>query len=493
MALNNDDLVIEPEITEHVNLMFTSGTLPAPTGNVPPIIHGISLEDQRQQSEQLFTFLTEESPNLNKLNEDIVPRTILISVPRSKMIKLVYCGGMGSSPIGTNSDIDGNYLFLSGDAGNELGSPLPVIIPTPMHLPETVFTMTHNQFSAAFTTKGVRYTYPLLQRNAVTTTTSVMKLAPIPAYLVYDGFNTNIDAAEVYERVLSVADHSTPTFTHLKNFLLACLCSHNMGDPKPWVPQEHFMQPISASARRWSTKKFKHVFPTLVETPPAIVPAGLNPEIAALLATALARTHPPPPPPAIRNEEEKKGDDTMGMSENELEDILSMCGKARDSDPALLPNWIQECAKKGSENYKLTVIMKQIMNQSYYDDAEVPITRPLLKMILKRQWTGKDGNITRPSMATSSEGLSPFAVLDLDEDAVARINDADDALTRASLMTFQDLKKIRNANKSKVPESSDEFMLTLKRFANLLFSIFSDDCPYFKCVQQIIVALKKFS
>ena len=96
-------------------------------------------------------------------------------------------------------------------------------------------------------------------------------------------------------------------------------------------------------------------------------------------------------------------------------------------------------------------------------------------------------------MATSSEGLSPFAVLDLDEDAVARINDADDALTRASLMTFQDLKKIRNANKSKVPESSDEFMLTLKRFANLLFSIFSDDCPYFKCVQQIIVALKKFS
>lgn len=131
-------------------------------------------------------------------------------------------------------------------------------------------------------------------------------------------------------------------------------------------------------------------------------------------------------------EKRKKGDNnTMGMLENELEDILSMCGKANDSDPILLPNWIQECAKKGSNNYKLTVVMKQIMNHSYYDDAEIPITRPLLKMILKRQWTSKDGNITRPSMATTKEGLSPFAVLGLDEDAVARINNADDALTRA--------------------------------------------------------------
>lgn len=60
-------------------------------------------------------------------------------------------------------------------------------------------------------------------------------------------------------------------------------------------------------------------------------------------------------------------------------------------------------------------------------------------------------------------------------------------------MTFQGLKQIRNSNKSKVPDSSDEFMLTLKRFANLLFAIFSEDCPYFKCVQKIIITLKKLS
>ena len=150
---------------------------------------------------------------------------------------------------------------------------------------------------------------------------------------------------------------------------------------------------------------------------------------------------------------------------------MVMCGNPRDGDPLLLPDWVAE-VQKGSESYKLTVIMKHIMKNSYFDDADVPITRPLLKMILKRNWTGKDGNITRPSMANSSEGLSIFAMLDLDEDEVAKIDAADDALTKASLMTFADLQKLKNERKAQIPSTADEFMLTLKRFANLLFTIF---------------------
>lgn len=81
-----------------------------------------------------------------------------------------------------------------------------------------------------------------------------------------------------------------------------------MGDRKPWVPQEHFMQPISASARRWSTKQFKEVFPMLVATTLVLlVPHGLSPKITALLTTSLAQTHPPPPPSPVRDGEEKKG------------------------------------------------------------------------------------------------------------------------------------------------------------------------------------------
>ena len=482
----------DPEETLHTNIIFTSDSLPAPTGNIPHLLHAYPIDLQRQQSIKLIDFLIGEDPDLLKLNEDPTPRTILISLPRSSKVKLVYCGGVGSSAIGTTSDIDGKFLFLTGDAGNDLGNPLPIVIPPTGHVQEGIMCMTHTQFSSNITSKGENYNYPLVARTNVTNTENIMQLAPIPAFLIYDGFHRNLDASDVYERVLTLDNtNKIPCFTHLKKFLLSCMNSHNLGDNKPWISQDHLMQPVSAPARRWAKKKFETIFPTLVPRV-AATPNGLSPEVAALLAQALAN-RPQAVVPQRAIQEEKKTEDNIGMSDHELEELLLMCGKSSDADPEDLPNWIQECSKKGSESYKLTVIMKHVMNNPFFDDAEVPITRPLLKMILKRQWTGKDGNITRPAMSNSSEGLSPFAVLDIDEDEVARINDADEAFTRASLMTFQDLKKLKNATKPKIPETSDEFMLTLKRFANLLFSIFSDDCPLFQCLHQIINALKKFS
>ena len=271
------DDVEEPDV--HINILFTSGALPAATGNVPSVLNGISLEDQRLQCTQLYTFLREENPDLLKLNEDIIARTALISVPRSSKVMLVYCAGRGASPIGTTSNIDGQYLFLTGDAGRELGTPQPVVIPTELHHVEDIASMTHAQFSTTITTKGEHYTYPLLNRITVTNKESLMKLAPIPAYLVYDGFNTNLDAAEIYERVLSMDDHDTPTYAHLKHFLLACLNAHNAPDHKPWVPHEFLLQPPSAVAKRWATIKFGDIFPTLVVAPPQIVPHGLSPRV----------------------------------------------------------------------------------------------------------------------------------------------------------------------------------------------------------------------
>ena len=74
-----------------------------------------------------------------------------------------------------------------------------------------------------------------------------------------------------------------------------------------------------------------------------------------------------------------------------------MCGKSTTGDSADLPLWMQDCAEKGTrEPYKMTIIQKAIMANIYYDDADVPLTAPLLKMIMKRSWNGRDGNVTRP-------------------------------------------------------------------------------------------------
>ena len=171
-----------------------------------------------------------------------------------------------------------------------------------------------------------------------------------------------------------------------------------------------------------------------------------------------------------------------------------MCGKASTGTADLLPDWITLCAAKGtSDSYKLTIIRKHIMANYYYEDAEVPLTALLLKMAVKRAWLGKDGNFKRPSLINATEGLSPFLVLDLDEDEVAIINDEDDLIQNASLVSVSDLRGMKKKLKVEVPESSDDFMLLLRRYANLLYALFSEDCPFFKCLQQLIRALRDYS
>ena len=60
---------------------------------------------------------------------------------------------------------------------------------------------------------------------------------------------------------------------------------------------------------------------------------------------------------------------------------------------------------------------------TFYDNAEVSITSLLLKMVMKRTWTGKDGNVTRLSMLHAMDELSPLLMLDVSEDEVAQLND----------------------------------------------------------------------
>ena len=64
-------------------------------------------------------------------------------------------------------------------------------------------------------------------------------------------------------------------------------------------------------------------------------------------------------------------------SKSELEMTLQMCGKASTDDMVDLPAWMQECATKvTSENYKSIIIQKFVMSNTFYDDADVPLTAP---------------------------------------------------------------------------------------------------------------------
>jgi hypothetical protein len=506
MTTNDNPGVVE-EVTQeeeeaYENVFFTSNTLPTANTYVGRSIETTSNADQLKQAIDFFTFLQEEDNHLLNLNLDDVPRTALIGLPGSNNVKLIYGIGVGASGIGHNSPTDGKLLALHGDGGHELGSPHPLVLPIETFDITEVAVMTDNQFTTAATLSGPEHQHPLLARRHITGVKPIMQLAPIPAFMVYDGINQDLHAGTIIERLMAIETNGIDMYNHLKSFLYACLASHNQQCNKPYIAQEHLFTQPANPARLWAADRFKKLFPQLNPAQAVLPPTADNNEgLAAILAQFL-----PLQQQALqlqtnhtrqgRFAEEKKDDDstTLGMSQQEFESTLIMCGKDPSSHYSLLPQWFQDCAEKGmTDSFRMRIIRKHIMLHQKYDDAEIPITATLLKNINKRNWLGKDGNIKRPSLLNASEGLSPFIVLDLDEDEVARINDTEDALTRASAVTMQDIANLKKKLIPKIPATADDFMLLLKRYANLLFALFSEDCPFYKCVVKIVDALKEFS
>ena len=286
--------------------------------------------------------------------------------------------------------------------------------------------------------------------------------------------------------------------THLMSFLCSCLNTHNTGDKKPYVDTATLSAAPPTQARIWAKEKFTACFPALSVPPAPTSPAHTNnPAIAALLAQILKQTASPQLVIDLSTPSKQppsEADNKNNMSATELCDTLGMCGETNSGNASLLPLWMQDCALKGtSDAYKLTIICKWLMTTYHYNDADVPLTAPLLKIIQKRSWVGKDGNVTCPSLAHAMDGLSPFLMLDLSEDEVATINNEANLLKTTFLISIKDLQNFQKKLKIKVPESAKEFMLVLKRFANLLYALFTDQCPLFKCIKQVINALKDYS
>jgi hypothetical protein len=495
---------------EYTNVIF-DGDLPGPTGNIAITLSNTTVADQKQEALEFFNYLRTPAKELLHLNLDNKPRVFIFGIRGSSKVRMCHAVGMGASAIGITSPIDGKLLALAGDGGQDIGAPTPIVLPTSMVEMQNIIAMSHDYFVTRLDEKGENYTWPLASRAKAVEgnedyTVQVLKLAPIPPFLIYDGIDQDLDAATVYERVLSVDDHNTPMFSHLKDFLLAILTGHNAGDEWPTIPSLELFAPAPAAARTWARTKFETVYPTLAPAAQPLVQAAQAPQIennvniAQLLAQFIQMQNQNNNNNNNNGAGEEKKDDTdeaaniTGFSQQEFDALCQMCGKQAGANILTLPNWIQETAVKNtSDSYKMTLIRKHIMNHHFYEEAEVPLTAALLKMVAKRSWAGKDGNIKRPSILHAAEGLSPFLVYDFTEDEVAALNDLDENIGQASYVTPDDIKALKTKFKPIVPDTAEKFMLMLKTFANLLFALFSRESPMFMYMETIIRALREYS
>jgi hypothetical protein len=478
------------------NPFIYDGNLPAAIGPVATVLQDATNASHTERATTFYNFLLNPDNNLLDLNGDNTTLTALIYIPNTKMVRLLYGFGIGTSGIGQTSPVDNNILAMYGESDPQLGPPSVMMLPPTLRDLQEVKVMTHAQFATAVT--GPNYNHPLLQAIAVQTTQNLLKLAPIPAWLAFDGFEGDLDAAELYERVLTTVDVDTPMYEHLKHFLLACLAKHNAQDNVHHTTAAAIIAQIPRDARRWSHSRFNILFPTLVAAPQQQVapPPQHDPQLMDLLRHLL---------PAQANlganarnanqvEEEKRDEPKNAMSARELRMTLRMCGREEDGDNTLLPAHFRTVMERGSgDDFKRNLIREHFVNTTYYDDAEPPLTTTLLKMVLKRQWLGKEGDIKNPSLLNALEGLSPFLASQLSHHQIAIINEAHDDLTSATYTTVKDQQSFKAKFKIDIPENGTDLLQLVKCYANMIYAIFGADSPLFLAIRTVVNALKRYT
>ena len=121
---------------------------------------------------------------------------------------------------------------------------------------------------------------------------------------------------------------------------------------------------------------------------------------------------------------QEKQHEPKQISRGELLTLLQMCGKSSIDKLSDLFVWLQLCASKvTTEPYIMMIVLKYIMENTFFEFLDVLMSSQLLKINMNRSCSGKDGNINRPSLVHAMGGLSPFNMLHLNEDDVALLND----------------------------------------------------------------------
>ena len=491
------------------------GLLPAPKGDIARCIHTHTTKDlQRQQANEVFDFLSDPNADLRMLNNDEDIYTALVAVPGTHKVKLLYGLGIGTSRIGQVSPIANKLLTLYGEGGPLIGAPATLMFDASLRTLAPVRNPTNATIDQALQAGTHDMAKHIACAKDVAHEERIMNIAPIPAYLLYDGFEKDLDSAMVYER-LRYCQHPSPMLTHAITFLRSCMVGKwRENDRKPFPKPTYFTNMPSHEARMWAQQRSKALFPTLQQPiplpppPPAVAPlppAGAQPVMVQhgaggagapvfnLDAAALREFFQFTTRQTRGGDEEKKGDDVQEFKVSELEkqNMRVMCGLPVDSEA--FPAWFKDIHKKHLDDKdKLNIIAETLRTTTNYEDADVPLYPGLLKSIKARDWTATDlGKI--PAYVNAAKGLSPFAMIDLTLDDIAVMTIDDQDLASASHISPAELKAARNKISATVPPTGDELLLMLKRYANMIYALFTSQSPLYKELYIVIKALKNFS
>ena len=493
------------------------GTLPAAVGDVAKAVLASEPTPaaHRTKAEAFFAFLTSQQADLRDLNADTSVYTALVSLPNSNKVKVLYGTGIGTRRIGATNPTAGKLLALFGEGGGILGPPQALVLDSDIGNAVEAKNLTPQEVETVFQGGNHAVTAEVMKAKDVQGTAQIHRLCPIPSHMVLDGFVNDLDAAEVYERVMD-SQHDSPMRDHALQFLRTCMIgTWRSADTKPFVPSNEFFQMAPPEARVWAVQRFQAVFPALhTQGPPGTPTAtagtapGATQQVTPPRGGATQLAYPgllqlnvddlkqllaAAPTFGAATVTPEKDTDTFKVSTGEKARFKRMCGLQNTDGDECFPKWFRDLFDKHQDDISKNQLIADAIDATWImEDADVPMYPTLLRMIRQRNWTGGDLG-KRPALVNASAGLSPFAMMDLTEEDVAEMKLTWDDLTSATTVSASDHKAVRTKLKATTPTDDHGFMLMLKRFTNFLYALFSSRCPLYIQMYGIVKALRAYS
>jgi hypothetical protein len=482
-------------------LKFWNGEPPSATGTLATLFTDTETQASLEACEEMANFLYQED-NVNKADKihfdtDLIP--FLAAVPGSpRQLRLVFGVGTGLGLTGIHSNtLDTRILALSGEYEAGVSFPTVLQFPSDALSPKRLNIPSFNQFNEQIQLANNRPHW--FKYGDLTTEAQLPLLVPFPAVYISDGFDGDIDAAEVFERINAIPrkhQDSIKTAIHL----LSCFCAasavkYNKSDPSIFAPTDAFMIHSSPLLNKWKKQKMTSLFPMLENTTPTTVtvqpptPTTPTPQDnntwspEAFIKAFTAIQHKSPTSPATKDAEIGTSE-TLGMGSFAYHLLLDLCGLAPSTADEIIPLWTQLAEKNLSKSDKLTFVRRSIESRVKWTEAKVLPLNALLTMVVNRTW---EGETTLSSLTSAAKGLTPFAVPCLSESEVTSQNDLAEALAAASSTTVKDHSNLKLV--ATAPSSFDGLVKRIKRFGNLLFAIFGDTSALFMQMEDMIVAL----
>eukprot|EP00957_Ditylum_brightwellii_P081146 6173097-Ditylum_brightwellii.AAC.1 len=115
-----------------------------------------------------------------------------------------------------------------GEGGDDLDYPQPLVLNKAMAMAKDILCPNTTIFSWK---EAADKSWPMFQASQVATNTAqLLQLAPIPAFLVYDGLEWDIPAPMIIKRILNSAEAGLAMMKHSAAFLWASMIKFQKSD-----------------------------------------------------------------------------------------------------------------------------------------------------------------------------------------------------------------------------------------------------------------------